>query len=98
MADRRWMGKPFGLDLTRRKMKTWLGSGIIHLVNGMEMLMIKVYRLVKTTGFMLFQLSTLNSATRSKNVEGVVIIFELQKAPTSEAKKECKSTRYSDLE
>ncbi|GMP98272.1 hypothetical protein CsSME_00046225 [Camellia sinensis var. sinensis] len=34
-------GRIGGLNLTGRKMKTWLGSGTLLLVNGMEMLRIK---------------------------------------------------------
>ena len=36
-------GKVDGLNRTGRKMRTWLGNGIILPVNGMEMPMIKVY-------------------------------------------------------
>lgn len=36
-------GKAGGLNRTGRKMRTWLGNGIILPVNGMEMPMIKVY-------------------------------------------------------
>lgn len=36
------VGRIVGLNLTGRKMRTWLGSGTIHLENGMEILMIKV--------------------------------------------------------
>ncbi|XP_057470793.1 calnexin homolog 1-like isoform X1 [Actinidia eriantha] len=36
------VGRVDGLNLTGRRMRTWMGSGIILLVNGMEILMIKV--------------------------------------------------------
>ena len=36
------VGKADGLNLIGRKMRTRLGSGITHLVNGLEMPMIKV--------------------------------------------------------
>ncbi|KAK8318944.1 hypothetical protein V6Z11_A13G205900 [Gossypium hirsutum] len=47
-------------------MRTWLGNGITLLENGMEILMTKVFKLVKTTGFMLFQLSSQKLTTRAR--------------------------------
>ncbi|KAJ6683123.1 CALRETICULIN-2, partial [Salix koriyanagi] len=61
-------GRIDGLYLIGRKMRTPQGSGTILLENGMETLMTKVSKQVKTTGSMLFQLSSLNSATRIRHL------------------------------
>nr|ABK96455.1 unknown [Populus trichocarpa x Populus deltoides] len=60
-------GRIAGLYLIGRKMRTLLGCGTTLLENGMETPMTKVSKQVKTIGSMLFQLSSLNSATRIRH-------------------------------
>ncbi|KAF8018333.1 hypothetical protein BT93_H3277 [Corymbia citriodora subsp. variegata] len=59
-------GRTGGSSLIGKKMKTWLGSGTTHLVNGMETLMTKVSKRAKTTGSMPYQRNSLNSATKTR--------------------------------
>lgn len=61
-------GKSVGLNLNGRKMKIWVVNGIILLVNGMVMLMIKVFKQAKIIGFTRFQPSSLSLVIRIKHL------------------------------